>query len=92
YSLGGLIAFEIAQQLERAGEQVGLLCLLDPYVYERWLPWNARVHHWYGRMHGQWRKLRTVPASRMAGYVADRLIVGADHVQMRLGHMRLRAD
>ncbi|MEX3936959.1 acetoacetate--CoA ligase [Paraburkholderia phymatum] len=92
YSLGGLIAFEIAQQLERAGEQVGLLCLLDPYVYERWLPWNARMHHWYGRIHGQWRKLRTVPASRMAGYVADRLIVGADHVQMRLGHMRLRAD
>ncbi|MEM5383781.1 acetoacetate--CoA ligase [Paraburkholderia phymatum] len=92
YSLGGLIAFEIAQQLERAGDQVGMLCLLDPYVYERWLPWSARMHHWYGRIHGQWRKLRAVPASRMPGYLADRLIVGADHVQMRRGRMRLRPD
>jgi acetoacetyl-CoA synthetase len=92
YSLGGLIAFEIAQQLRRAGDQVGLLCLLDPYVYERWLPWSARMRQCYGRIRGQGRKLRAVPASRMAGYVADRLIVGADHVQMRLGHMRLRPD
>ncbi|MPW18217.1 acetoacetate--CoA ligase [Paraburkholderia sp. CNPSo 3157] len=92
YSLGGLIAFEIAQQLERAGDHVGMLCLLDPYVYERWLPWSARMHHWYGRIHGQWRKLRRVPASRMVGYLAGRLIVGADHVQMHLGRMRLRPD
>ncbi|ACC76009.1 acetoacetate--CoA ligase [Paraburkholderia phymatum] len=92
YSLGGLIAFEIAQQLRRAGDQVELLCLLDPYVYERWLPWSARMHHWYGRIRGQWRKLRTVPAPRVIAYLADRLIVGADHVQMRFGHKRLRPD
>ncbi|HKR39420.1 MAG TPA: acetoacetate--CoA ligase [Paraburkholderia sp.] len=92
YSLGGLIAFEIAQQLRRAGDQVELLCLLDPYVYERWLPWSARMRHCYGRVCGQWRKLRAVPASRMIAYLADRLIVGADHMQMRFGHMRLRPD
>jgi len=92
YSFGGLVAFEIAQQLRCAGEHIEYLFLLDPYVYERWLPWSARMRQYFGRMRGQWRKLRAVPASRMVAYLADRLIVGADHVQMRLGHMRLRPD
>jgi acetoacetyl-CoA synthetase len=92
YSFGGLVAFEIAQQLRHAGDEVELLCLLDPYVYERWLPWSAWMRQCYGRISGQWRKLRAVPASAMADYLADRLMVGADHVRMRLGHMRLRPD
>jgi acetoacetyl-CoA synthetase len=92
YSFGGLIAFEIAQQLWRAGERIELLCLLDPYVYERWLPWSAWVRQVYGRLRGQWRKLRAVPMSQLFSYLADRLVVGADHVQMRRGLMRLRPD
>jgi len=92
YSFGGLVAFEIAQQLRRAGEQIEYLCLLDPYVYERWLPFSAWIHQCYGRIRGQWRKLRAVPASRMVAYLADRLLVGADHVHMRLAHKRLRPD
>jgi acetoacetyl-CoA synthetase len=92
YSLGGLIAFEIAQQLLRAGERIKLLCLLDPYVYERWLPWSEWMRQCYSRLSGQWRKLRAVPVSQRFGYLAHRLVVGADHVQMRLGHARLRPD
>ena len=38
YSFGGLVAFEIAQQLIAAGEKIELLCLLDTYVNERYLP------------------------------------------------------
>jgi surfactin synthase thioesterase subunit len=30
WSLGGLIAFEMAQQLRKAGDEVGLLALIDP--------------------------------------------------------------
>ena len=30
HSFGGLVAFEMAQQLRRAGEEVGLLALIDP--------------------------------------------------------------
>jgi thioesterase domain-containing protein len=30
YSFGGLVAFEMAQQLRRAGDEVGLLALIDP--------------------------------------------------------------
>ncbi len=33
YSMGGLIAYEMAQQLRAAGETVGLLALLDTYQY-----------------------------------------------------------
>ncbi|SIT48143.1 Acetoacetyl-CoA synthase [Paraburkholderia piptadeniae] len=92
YSCGGLIAFEIAQQLWRAGERIELLCLLDPYVYERWLPWSAWLRQVCGRLRGQWRKLRAVPDSQLSSYLADRLAVGADYVQMRLRRMRLRPD
>lgn len=34
WSLGGLLAYEVAQQLEAAGEQVGLLALIDSYTPE----------------------------------------------------------
>lgn len=34
YSFGGLVAFEIARQLDSCGEQVAHLCLVDSYVHE----------------------------------------------------------
>jgi acetoacetyl-CoA synthetase len=92
YSFGGLIAFEIAQQLQRAGERIELLCLLDTYAYEHWLPWSAWMQQSYSRICGQWHKLRAVPTSQLFGYLADRLVVAGDHVQMRLGRTRLRPD
>ena len=39
YSFGGLVAYEIAQQLADAGETVGVLGLLDTY-----LPWSDGIH------------------------------------------------
>lgn len=35
YSMGGLLAFEVARQLERAGEHVGQVFLLDTYTTRR---------------------------------------------------------
>lgn len=37
YSLGGLVALEIAQRLSAEGEQIGLLSLLDAYPYKSFL-------------------------------------------------------
>jgi thioesterase domain-containing protein/acyl carrier protein len=37
YCFGGMVAFELAQQLKRHGEEVGLLVLLEPSD-----PWNGR--------------------------------------------------
>ena len=36
YSLGGLVAYEAAQQLRRQGHEVALLLLLDPVLPEDW--------------------------------------------------------
>ena len=54
YSFGGLVAFEIAQQLIAAGEKIELLCLLDTYVDERYLPLPAWVR-FQSRGHGRSR-------------------------------------
>lgn len=42
YSMGGLIAFEIAQQLRCAGEQIGLLALLDSYAFTKRIPFPGQ--------------------------------------------------
>ena len=73
YSFGGLIAFEIAYQLWRAGERIELLCLLDTYVHEHCLPWSARMRYRCSYVRRQWRKLRAVPGSQLASYLADRM-------------------
>jgi thioesterase domain-containing protein/acyl carrier protein len=71
YSLGGVVAFEVAQQLRSSGIDVGLLALLDSYVWSpsRDLTVLEKVRlHWQnlyrnsnrGRMHylsARWRLL-----------------------------------
>lgn len=42
YSMGGLIAFEMAQQLHHAGETVGLLALLDSYAFTKRIPFPGK--------------------------------------------------
>jgi thioesterase domain-containing protein len=44
-SLGGVIAFEMARQLEREGETTALVALLDTHLHHRYLPAHARVHY-----------------------------------------------
>ena len=43
YSLGGLVALEIARYLSNAGEQIALLALLDSYPYRNYLPVVQRL-------------------------------------------------
>ena len=69
FSFGGLVAFEMAQQLQRAGEQTSCLVLLDTYV-EQDRPWSAWMMHWCNRA---WRKLGKLPASQLPGYLAGRV-------------------
>jgi acetoacetyl-CoA synthetase len=76
YSFGGLVALEIAQQLRRAGEAISLLCLLDTYVDERYLPWRAWMRHRYSYVRGHWHKLCEVSVAQMPRYVKSRLLSG----------------
>ena len=43
YSLGGLVAFEIAQRLSEAGEKVGLLVMLESYPHKRYIAAGQRL-------------------------------------------------
>ncbi len=43
YSLGGLVALEIAQQLTRSGEKVALLAMMDAYPYVSFLSLAQRM-------------------------------------------------
>ncbi|HYS62990.1 MAG TPA: acetoacetate--CoA ligase [Paraburkholderia sp.] len=92
FSFGGLVAFEIAQQLWRAGEQIELLCLLDTYVHEYFLPLHVRVRHHWRMAGGQLRKLREVPASRLPGLLAGKLAGATDRIRRRTGRGARRPD
>jgi acetoacetyl-CoA synthetase len=87
YSFGGLVAFEIAQQLLRAGEKIELLCLLDTYVQECYLPWHVWMRYWYGQVGQRLSTLRELPASQGFAYLTHRLAGLADRVRMRVGRM-----
>jgi len=67
FSFGGLIAYEIAQQLKNSGEQVGLLGLLDTYApgFPRLLPLHTRlIRHL--------RMLRLLGPGNACSYAIDR--------------------
>jgi acetoacetyl-CoA synthetase len=46
FSFGGLVAFEMAQQLLRAHEDVAFLALLDSFPHTRYWPVRARIASW----------------------------------------------
>ncbi|WP_306853083.1 acetoacetate--CoA ligase [Cupriavidus necator] len=92
YSFGGLVAFEMAQQLTRAGEHVELLCLLDTYVCEHFLPWRAWVRYYCSYPGWQLRKLRAVSAAQRVRYLRYALRRAAEGVGMRRGRITCRPD
>ena len=43
YSLGGLVALEMAQRLTAKGERIALLCMIDAYPNIRYLPFGQQI-------------------------------------------------
>lgn len=80
FSFGGLIALEMAQQLQGTGEQIELLCLLDTYVHQE-LPWTARMGHRLAlmgrRLARAGRKLGELSASQLLAHSAGKLAAGS---------------
>ncbi|MGH7104451.1 MAG: thioesterase domain-containing protein [Acetobacteraceae bacterium] len=71
YSMGGLIAFELAHRLIVAGEEVALLALLDTYISPRRSPWLSKLAIWRHRVAHHAAQLRSadwraVPAFLLA--------------------------
>jgi thioesterase domain-containing protein/acyl carrier protein len=62
-SFGGLVAYEIAQQLRRQGEEVGLLVFFDTWApgFPKALPstswFRKRLHYWQYRLNLHWSNL-----------------------------------
>jgi pimeloyl-ACP methyl ester carboxylesterase/acyl carrier protein len=75
YSLGGWIAWEIAQQLHLAGQRIGLLALLDTHATCR-LPFVLQVRMLGSRLLVRFgfhvRRLFTLPPREWPGYAAGR--------------------
>ncbi|MFB9127921.1 acetoacetate--CoA ligase [Paraburkholderia dipogonis] len=90
YSFGGLVAFEMAQQLVAAGEKIELLCLLDTYVDERYLPLHEWLSFQYEVMAERVRAFRALSARGRMAYMKDRVFGAADRIRMRLGRMAAR--
>jgi acetoacetyl-CoA synthetase len=90
YSFGGLVAFEVARQLHRAGERIERLCLIDTYVHAHCLPWL----HWVGYeahyVARQWRMLRAVPAGQLKGFLVAKAVGALDKVRLRAGRVAHR--
>ncbi|MBC8132440.1 MAG: amino acid adenylation domain-containing protein, partial [Deltaproteobacteria bacterium] len=61
-SFGGIVAYEVARQLRKAGQEVGFLGLLDAVLPERGLP----------RRVAQLKRLQTLPTSQLAQLIAIR--------------------
>jgi len=66
YSFAGFLAYECAQQLQAAGEEVCFLAMLDSYHPE----WLFRWKFWLSRI----LRLRTASPSRVAAYVSRRFL------------------
>ncbi|MDR5857035.1 acetoacetate--CoA ligase [Caballeronia sp. LZ062] len=85
YSFGGLVAFEIAQQLVAAGEKIEMLCLLDTYVHERCLPLSAWARYQAAMLAYRIREFRSLDRRERMGYVRGKAFALTDRFRMRLG-------
>ena len=92
YSFGGLVALEIAQQLHDAGERIELLCLLDTYVNEIFLPWDAWIRYECHYAAAQWRTLHDMPTPQRIQYVSAKAAAAIDRVRLRFGHRAHRSE
>ncbi len=92
FSFGGLIAFEVAQQLRHAGETVDLLCLIDTHVHGRYLPPKQWLHHRVGRMLGTLRTLRALPSASRWAYLRQKSFVLLDRLRASYGAMPKRPE
>ncbi len=85
YSFGGLVAFEIAQQLVKAGEKIEMLCLLDTYVHERCLPLPEWTRFQAAMLGYRMREFRSLAGRERIAYVRGKAVALTDRVRMRLG-------
>jgi thioesterase domain-containing protein len=65
YSFAGIVAYETAQQLRDAGEEVRFLALIDPHLPEWDFGWRYRV--------SQFRRMLSAPRKDVLAFLARRI-------------------
>jgi acetoacetyl-CoA synthetase len=85
FSMGGLIAFEIAQQLLQCGETVELLALLDTQFDRQCLTFQDRLLHQGRRVELELREIRARSWRQRAGYIVLRAGHFADRLRLIAG-------
>ena len=85
FSFGGLIAFEMAQQLVQSQEKIELVALVDTQVDERCLPFAAWLAHQRNRLAIDLRELRGRSPRQVVAYVFLKLSHLADRVRLLAG-------
>ena len=83
YSFGGLVALEMAEQLQHVGEKIELLFLLDTYFQED-LPWSTRLGYRCTRA-GQ--KISRLPAPQVPAFLVSKLAFAASDAFQRIGRV-----
>ena len=87
YSFGGLVAFEMAQQLRRAGERVDPLILLDTTVDERYWPKRAWIKAMCAVVQKNLRDMRRIPLGDIHLYLRERLRGLSNRIGYRRGSL-----
>jgi acetoacetyl-CoA synthetase len=85
FSFGGLIAFEMAQQLLQSQETIELVALVDTQVDERCLPFAARLAHQRNRLAIDIRELRDRSGRQVLAYAFLKLAHLADRLRLLAG-------
>ncbi|MBL0421513.1 acetoacetate--CoA ligase [Ramlibacter sp. AW1] len=81
FSFGGLVAYEMAQQLIAQGEKIELLFLIDPHLQQD-LSAPSRLWHQLTRLvHRLWR----MPRSELPRFLQDRVRQAGIKLRVRLG-------
>jgi acetoacetyl-CoA synthetase len=85
YSLGGLIAFELARRFRAEGKCIDVLALLEARLYARYLPLPDKIAYWLLLPQRVVGKVRTLRAREIAPYLASKVLQAGHRVLLRLG-------
>jgi acetoacetyl-CoA synthetase len=85
YSFGGMVAFEMAQQLVKAGEKIELLCMLDTYLHEQSLPFSQWTRFQARVLAQRLQEWRSLDARARAGFLRSKAMAIANRLRIRMG-------
>lgn len=92
YSFGGLVAYEIAQQLCRAGETVELVTLIDTHVHGRYLPPVEWMRYCAGWLRLTGRRLWSLSPQGRFDYLRKKCMVLLDRWRVATGRPPKRPE